>query len=120
MTHPILLLLFLILLLLLLLLMQICPAVGVNLTPLMKVQSCVGGILNLCCPKYRIVPAVRLEDMSPEESVIQELLADPLWQHDKAPVCTALNIQKGMKIIQVRIFFFIFFFMYIYLFNVVR
>jgi alpha-beta hydrolase superfamily lysophospholipase len=45
------------------------PAMDVDLTPVMRIQSFLGPVLDFLAPQSRMVAAVRVEDMSEDEQV---------------------------------------------------
>jgi acylglycerol lipase len=52
-------------------------AIDVEWTPMLRFQSKIGNLMAALIPRARIVPAVRLEDMSPDPAVVEDMRNDP-------------------------------------------
>jgi len=71
-------------------------AMGVEMTPVMKVQSKIGGLLNALVPKAKLVKAVREEDMTKDPAVTKSYKEDPLVIDGNTRVRIGWKIAKAM------------------------
>lgn len=78
------------------------PGLDVEKTPMMHVQSLLGGPLEAIMPQARIVAAVRIEDLSEDPQVREEYVADPLNFAGPVRVRTARRIQAAMNALKKR------------------
>lgn len=78
------------------------PGLGVEWTPLLRVQAAFGSLLAALVPRARIVPAVRVEDLSEDEAVREAYLNDPLTFVGNVRARTANEILAGMRGLEAR------------------
>eukprot|EP00798_Chlamydomonas_sp_ICE-L_P010663 gene10663-12345_t len=63
------------------------------------IQASVGGLMAALIPRARIVPAVRIEDISPDPEVIQDYLEDPLVTKGNVCAKTGNELLKSFKLL---------------------
>jgi acylglycerol lipase len=59
-------------------LLIVSPALDVEWTPVLRVQAAIGGLLSSLLPKAKLVPAVKVCDLSQDQAVCDAFEADPL------------------------------------------
>lgn len=81
-------------------LVLLAPALGVTLTPVMRLQNAIAPVLFLLVPKARIVPAVRPEDLNADPVEVTKYLNDPLNTTGNVRVGSAFSTKEGMALCQ--------------------
>ncbi|KAK9829537.1 hypothetical protein WJX72_006371 [[Myrmecia] bisecta] len=69
-------------------------AIDVEWTPVLRMQALIGGLLAALVPRARIVPAVELQNISPDADVIEDYVNDPLCSPGKVRARTG---NEGLK-----------------------
>ncbi len=78
------------------------PALGVNLSPMLKVQNFFGPMINKFLPKARLVNAIRPGELFCNPRAVRAYIEDPLVQKGKVVARTAYYISKTMDIVKER------------------
>mmetsp|Transcript_24714 Transcript_24714/g.36233 ORF Transcript_24714/g.36233 Transcript_24714/m.36233 type:complete len:308 (-) Transcript_24714:297-1220(-) len=72
-------------------------ALGVELNCVMKIQKALSSLLYLLVPRVRMVPAVRLEDLSKDLNAVKQYAEDPLNVVGNLRVNVGYHTLKGME-----------------------
>lgn len=78
------------------------PAMGVEFTPMLRVQAALGSLMASIIPRARIVPAVRPEDMNTDPQCVKEYLEDPLNTIGNLAARTGYETLQAMERLQKR------------------
>ncbi|OQR90377.1 hypothetical protein ACHHYP_05579 [Achlya hypogyna] len=80
----------------------LAPAMGVEMHGVLKVQKSVAPLINLLVPKWKLVPAVILEDLSRNPEFLKDYDSDELNSHGNLRVRLAFEISRGMELAKER------------------
>eukprot|EP00775_Hariotina_reticulata_P010127 gene10127-10285_t len=71
-------------------------AMGVVWTLTLRVQAALGNLLASVIPRHQMVPAVKPENLHPQQAVVQRFVSDPLVFHGDLRVRTGNELLKAM------------------------
>jgi len=77
-------------------------SIDVRWTAVLRAQAAMGRALAACAPKARLVPAVRLEDMSDDAATVESYASDPWVQIGPVRCKTAYEILRGFRALRER------------------
>ncbi|KAF0694649.1 Aste57867_14488 [Aphanomyces stellatus] len=80
-------------------LMLFAPAIGIEMTPTLKIQQAFAPILGFIAPTWQVVPAVDTNLLSRNEAFLEAYRTDPLNDHSLLRVRLALSIKNGMDVL---------------------
>ena len=75
----------------------LAPALGIEMTPILRLQQCFLSLLLKMASHSRIVPAVRPCDLSKDPKVVEEYMTDPMNVTGNLKVQTVATIMKAME-----------------------
>lgn len=78
------------------------PALGVDMSPVMKVQKFFAPVIDRTMPKANIVDGVRPVDMARNQKAVQAYIDDPLCFKGKTVARTAIQMSKSFDLIESR------------------
>ncbi|KAI8464609.1 MAG: Alpha/Beta hydrolase protein [Monoraphidium minutum] len=76
------------------------PALGVHLSPWMRLQKFIGPCLDCAAPGARVSQPVEPADLNPDPEAIAEYTADPLCSSGPMAIRTAFQYSKGQDALE--------------------